>query len=434
MVELLEGFVGKRKRGGPARPRALVLTQYYHPEPNFITADVAGVLAATHDVTVVAGMPNYPSGTIMAGYSWWRPKRERLGAVSVIRVPYIPGRTRSVVGRFVSYVSFTISAAVAALGVGIRAQVVWVYQTPPTVGLVAVALRVVARSKIAFTYADLWPESFAAAGVTNSRWVSWLMIGLRRYLNAAADLIVGSTRGTVQTIVEEGASCRVVHIPVWVDGIPEECDEPPATEETRRIVYAGNIGAGQDLDCVVEVARRLEHRNDVWFDIIGTGSELPRLRRAVRDAGLENVRFSGRLSPADTFARCVSAAAQIVALKRGDAFARTVPSKLAFCCAAGAPVLYSLDGESAEIAAMSGGGIAFDGRDAGTLLSAVEHALEMTQAERVAARVALRRTYAEMFSRVTLMQRYEDEFRLLLGHASCAALPPSHAERERVHG
>jgi colanic acid biosynthesis glycosyl transferase WcaI len=426
--------VRQGKRDGSARPRALVLTQYYHPEPNFITADVAGVLAATHDVTVVAGVPNYPSGTIMAGYSRWRPRRERCGAVSVIRVPYIPDRTRSVVGRFVSYVSFTMAAAVAALGLGMRSQVVWVYQTPPIVGLVAVALRVIARSKIVFTYADLWPESFAAAGVTNSRWVSWLMISLRRYLNATADLIIGSTRGTVQTIVEEGASCRVVHIPVWVDGIPDEFVETPAGEVTRRIVYAGNIGPGQDLDCVVEVARQLKHRRDVLFEIIGSGSELPRLRSAVHDARLENVLFTGRLTPADTFARCVSAAAQIITLKRGGAFARTVPSKLAFCCAAGAPVLYSLDGESAEIAARSGGGIAFDGRDSSTLLSAVEQALGMAQAERAAARDALRRTYAEMFSRATLMRRYADEFQLLLSHAPCAAMPSSRAECERVHG
>jgi colanic acid biosynthesis glycosyl transferase WcaI len=400
-------------RGGCARPRALILTQYYYPEPNFITADVAGVLARTHDVTVVAGMPNYPSGRIAEGYSAWRPKCERLGAMTVIRVPYIPSRSRSIIGRCVSYVSFTMSAAVAAVCVGLRSELVWVYQTPPVVGVVAVALRAIRRRKIVFTYADLWPESFAAAGVTQSTSLQRLLIGLRRRLNASADLIIGSTRGTVDTVVEEGALCKVVHIPVWVDGIPENLVESPGSEAASRIVYAGNIGPGQDLDCIVEAATLLSGRRDVWFEIIGTGSELPRLQDAVRESGLVNVVFTGRLAPTDTFARSASAAAQIVALKRGAMFARTVPSKLAFCFAAGAPVLYSLDGEAADIAEDSGGAIPYDGRDAKTLVSAVERVMRMTERERSDARRALRRTYSEAFSRSALMRRYEEELHQL---------------------
>jgi hypothetical protein len=44
------------------RTKVLVLTYYYRPEPNFITADVAEGLAGVVDVTVVTAHPSYPTG------------------------------------------------------------------------------------------------------------------------------------------------------------------------------------------------------------------------------------------------------------------------------------------------------------------------------------------------------------------------------------
>ena len=100
------------------RRRVLVLTQHYHPEPNFITADVAEALAADFDVTVVTAHPNYPEGRFYSGTRPWRPLRRVERGVTVWRVPMYPYHGRPQVKRCLSYSSFALVAAVWAPFVG----------------------------------------------------------------------------------------------------------------------------------------------------------------------------------------------------------------------------------------------------------------------------------------------------------------------------
>lgn len=65
------------------------------------------------------------------------------------------------------------------------------------------------------------------------------------------------------------------------------------------IGYVGHMGFQDGLDILVEVAQHIKDlgRLDVRFVCVGTGTELPNLRKLVRDKGLEDmVNFTGRLS------------------------------------------------------------------------------------------------------------------------------------------
>jgi len=67
--------------------RILIVTQYFWPE-NFRITDLATALKDKgHDVVVLTGMPNYPSGKIYEGYSWWKNRREEIQGIPIIRVP-----------------------------------------------------------------------------------------------------------------------------------------------------------------------------------------------------------------------------------------------------------------------------------------------------------------------------------------------------------
>ncbi|MFP3449344.1 glycosyltransferase WbuB, partial [Pseudomonas sp. SIMBA_067] len=68
---------------------------------------------------------------------------------------------------------------------------------------------------------------------------------------------------------------------------------PPQESSQRRlkVVYAGNIGAGQGLHRIIpELAQRLG--DSVEFHLIGAGSALSTLMRTLEDAGVSNVRIS----------------------------------------------------------------------------------------------------------------------------------------------
>jgi len=74
----------------------------------------------------------------------------------------------------------------------------------------------------------------------------------------------------------------------------------PALRYGKRYLvgYVGNIGAQEGLDILLDAALCLKKigRYDVHFTCIGGGPELPRLRQAVQDKGLQDmVNFTGRI-------------------------------------------------------------------------------------------------------------------------------------------
>ena len=144
----------------------------------------------------------------------------------------------------------------------------------------------------------------------------------------------------------------------------------------------------------------------IEMHLYGSGSADAALQRLASDLDARNVFFHGRLTPDEALHVSASAFAQVVSLEPSELFAMTVPSKLAFSFAAGAPLLYGLQGDAARIAARSDGGIHFDSEDPGSLVRAIVQLLQRSSEERSDMRAALRRFYAEHFSRPGLLARY----------------------------
>lgn len=110
-----------------------------------------------------------------------------------------------------------------------------------------------------------------------------------------------------------------------------------------RIVYAGNIGAGQGLHRIIpELALRLGDR--VEFHLIGAGSAQKTLVRALEDATVNNVKISAPMKR-DQLLR-VYQEADILFLHLNDlkAFRRVLPSKLFEYAATNKPIWGGLSG------------------------------------------------------------------------------------------
>ena len=52
--------------------KLLVISQYFWPENFRINDLVADMVGRGHEVTVLTGQPNYPSGRFFPGYGWTR--------------------------------------------------------------------------------------------------------------------------------------------------------------------------------------------------------------------------------------------------------------------------------------------------------------------------------------------------------------------------
>jgi glycosyltransferase involved in cell wall biosynthesis len=396
---------GNERGGG-----ILVLTMLYRPEPNFITADVAERLAAHEPVTVVTTHPNYPLGRFYEGVRrpWW-PRRTVEGGVTVWRLPHLPDHTPSPARRLAAYLSFALTALVLAPFLCPRPHTVWVYQTPFTTALAALWFRL-RGARVVYTAADLWPEGLAAVQAVKGSALLRLMFSYRRWINRRADRIVCATRGMVERYAADGVPReRLAYVPVWVDAAPRGLPAPSAPAAgTPRLVYAGNLGVAQGLEALVRAAAELRRRGvAVQVDVYGTGSSEAELRALAASLGATNVAFHGRVSPDEALRACASAHGQVVSLSPSPLLAMTVPSKLPFSFAAGAPVLYALQGEAAALARESGGAIPFDPDRPETLVEAVERVLALSPGERRAMGARLQEYFVRHFSPDTQLAEYE---------------------------
>lgn len=397
------------------RPRVLVLSMYYRPEPNFITGDVVDALAAEADVTVLTALPSYPTGKIYAGFPSMRPLRTREGDVTIWRIPHVIDRSTSPIRRAISYLSFAVVASLLAPFLG-RPDVIWVYHTPFTTAVAALPVRWMRRSRLVYTIADLWPESFIASGIMRPGCVFDALYAYSTWIVRQADEIVCSTRGTLERYAREGVPRNRLHyVPVWTDGTTVARSE--CSVDARNIVYAGNLGPAQSLESLVLAAAQLQREGlDVTVDIYGTGAAETKIKDLARSTGATNVVFHGRVTASEAFAASQRAMAQVVSLRKSQVFERTVPSKLFAAMAAGTPILAGLQGEPLQDALASGGAFAYNTDDPRSLAEAIRRLVRLTAEERAAISRALQQHYENHYAHGKLVGRYRAI--LLRGHSS----------------
>ena len=386
-----------------------MLSQHYQPEPNFIVTEVAEALAAQADVTVVTAHPNYPRGRFYEGTRYLRIEKSTTNGVVIWRVPFFPDHSLSPIRRGLSYLSFALVAAIVAPFVASKPDTVWVYHGPFFTGIGALFFKLAYRSRLILTCADLWPESFVATGVVKSRSALKLASAYNRAINRAADLVICSTRGTAQRLEEYGVRPdRLTFIPVWITNTSEvRAGLGDEAEEGTNIVYAGNLGPAQSLDTVILGAARLAAAGEpIHFDIYGSGAAETDLRILADKEGAVNVTFHGRVPFEQAFSESAGAMAQIVCLQPSPYFSMTIPSKLFAAFGAGAPILTGLQGEAAQLAAASGGSVAFDAGDVDSFVAAVREIASRTPEERQAMRSKLQRYYSENFDPQVLIAKY----------------------------
>ncbi|MFV3335986.1 glycosyltransferase family 4 protein [Pseudomonas sp. NY15349] len=110
-----------------------------------------------------------------------------------------------------------------------------------------------------------------------------------------------------------------------------------------RVVYAGNIGAGQGLHRIIpELAQRLGDR--VEFHLIGAGSAQKTLVRALEDASVNNVRISAPMKRDQLLRVYQEADILFLHLNNLKAFRRVLPSKLFEYAATNKPIWGGLSG------------------------------------------------------------------------------------------
>jgi len=233
--------------------RVLVVAQYYTPEPVPKPSDVAEELTRRgHSVTVLTGLPNYPSGVLAPGYKMTPRLRESIDGVPVLRVFEYPYHGRSAVGRALNYISFSIAAAAAAYAVP-RPDVMYVFIPPPTLGVSAWFLGALRRAPFICDVQDIWPDEAIMSGILHEGVVASALRIVERFVYAKASHLLVATDGARSNLLRKGiAPKKVTVLPHWYPMARTfEGPTPEFLDRGRRelqasdrfvVTFAGNLG------------------------------------------------------------------------------------------------------------------------------------------------------------------------------------------------
>ena len=399
--------------------RILILSQFYFPEPEIRVRLLAMELAERgHEVTVVTGIPNYPSGQVYPGYRVkWR-QWEYPDGVRVLRLPLYPDHSRSRVRRMLNYMSFAVSASVLGPILCGRADVMWVYHPPLSTCIPAWCISRLRGMPFVYEIQDMWPETVAATGMMSSPVVLAGLGRLARWAYRQAAALTVISPGFKANLAAKGVPASKVRvIPNWADEsvyrpVPRDRDlaERYGLAGRFNVVYGGNLGAAQAMHNVLSAAVLLRETPDVQFVLIGDGVDEQALRRRATDQNLTNVRFIGR-QPAERMP-CFFALADavLVHLKRDPLFEITIPGKLTSYLACGRPIICSVAGDAARIVDECGAGLVCPPEDPDALAEAVRALHDMPYDRREAMGRSGRREFLASYTRSSLVGHYEELF------------------------
>lgn len=397
--------------------RILIVSQYFWPE-NFRLNELATELVLRgHEVTVLTGTPNYPTGDVFPEFKKDPEQFAQYEGVSIVRLPFV-SRGQSKVRLVLNYLSFIVLGL--TLGVWrLRRQkfdTVFAYLISPiTAALPALFISKLKRAPAFIWVLDLWPETLSAVGVVRSPWLLGLVGRLVAFIYRHTDRVLIQSKGFASNVSRYGCEpSRVRYFPGWAEQMFDgrtDNDVAPELEPFNgkfKILFAGNVGDAQDFPAILDAAEILRDRDDVRWIIVGDGRASARVEAEVEWRNLrKNVVVLGRF-PAERMPSFFAGAdVLLVTLRKDPIFSLTIPAKVQSYLGAARPILGMLDGEGARIIEEAGAGFSAPAGDAATLVQQVTRLIE-AGAEVRAAMGASGRAYCQReFDRAKLIDQLE---------------------------
>lgn len=383
--------------GGGPKMRIAYLTQWFDPEPNVVKgiAFVRALIDAGNEVTVVTGLPNYPTGKLYSGYRWRLYQCEVIDGIEVVRLPLYPSHDRSSLRRSLNFVSFFVSALLYCLLHRRAFDIFYVYHPPITVGLAAAVAGWFRRLPFVLDVQDLWPETIAATGMLGAAHLTGLLGALCSLVYSRADAIIVQSDGMRRALIDRGVpEPKLTTILNWADVGPFR-PEPHRRRQGAplTLVYGGNLGRAQGLETIVDAAAILERqRRDIRIILYGDGVDAADLRARAEAHGLTLLRFEERLPKERIIPVFQQADALLMHLADDPLFAITIPSKTQFYLAMGRPIVAGVMGEAAKILTEAGMAVVPPG-DSEALASAIGDLADLSAVARDAMGRAGRQYY-----------------------------------------
>ena len=262
-----------------------------------------------HHVSVFVG--SHPHNTdlqmIQDRSAWKIGQKTPFRWVYVRTLNYAGSRLKQILSMFQFYRNGK-KAALAFFNQGERPDIILGSSAHPLAAVLAIRLAKRFRCKSIAEVRDLWPESIVAYGIAGPHNPAVLALRrLEKWIYKKADALVFTMEGAYDYIVEQGWDKDIPRSKVHYinNGVDLEqfdyntehfhVDDPDLDDpNTFKVVYTGSIRKVNNLGLLLDAAKCVNDPR-VKFLIWGDGDEREALERRVRDEGLTNVVFKGRV-------------------------------------------------------------------------------------------------------------------------------------------
>jgi glycosyltransferase involved in cell wall biosynthesis len=367
--------------------RVLYFSQYFLPEVGATQTRAyemaQGLVRAGHQVTMIAEVPNHPSGIIPPEYRSKLYERVDLEGMDVIRVWVKTSPEKNFRSRMAFYLSYMVMAILSGLLLARgKYQVIYVTSPPLFAGAAAVIVSYLRRLPLVFEVRDLWPESAIALGeIRNPQAIRWAT-QLEEVCYRRARKVVVTTNEMVDYLVRRGFSPdKIVVIPNGANTDLFRFDSQLRQKNRAElglvekfvVGYAGLLGIAQGLEACLDAAARLGQRDpSVHFLFIGDGPVKLALQEKAEKEKITNVTFLPS-QPRETIPGYLSASdIALVPLTRTRLLG-ALPSKMFDAMACQRPVLLGAEGEAQIVLEKAQAGIVVEPENVEAIVDAILH-------------------------------------------------------------
>ena len=374
----------------PVRESVCYVSQMYHPENVGVATWVAEELDRIGwDVTVLTGIPNYPTGVVAEGYRADRASRELVHGIEVRRTPLYPSHDTNTVGRMLNYTSWALSSTYYGIGDIRRAGLAVVHSSPVTANLAPMVARILYGTPYVTMIMDLWPDSVFQSGFLTTgpvrRLAEFVLGTFAKWSYRLAAHVTVLSPSMKQVLVDRGVPADKISLLYnWVDeslfGAPADPDpslraDLGLTGDDFVAMYAGAHGIAQGLGVLVEAAALLEKSERIHIVTVGDGIDGERLRALAAELGVDDrVHFLGRRPMATMPGILAAADLQLVCIADTPLFRVNMPSKIPSLLAGGHPVLVVAAGDPADVVTAADAGLAASPTDPAAVADALRRA------------------------------------------------------------
>ncbi len=400
--------------------KILIYGENYAPEMIGVgrfTGEIGAYLAEQgYKVEVIAAPPHYPGWRAAPPYKAGRYAGETRDGVRVLHCPIALRAEMRGVWRLIAPLSFAVSSAPVALWriAGFRPDIMLCVE--PTLFVAPIGLLAkLFGARTVLHVQDLEIDAAFAVGHLKGGALKNIAFSIESWFLRRFDSLITISGQMRKRLIAKGVpQDRVSIVRNWVDlakikplsGPNGFRRELGLKDSDFVVLYAGNVGAKQALEVMLDAARKLAEKERVHFVVAGDGPEKQRLMRDYGD--LAGVHFLP-LQPEARLCELLNLADLHVLPQSRGAADLVLPSKLGGMLASGKPVLVTADAGTELYEVLDGSAILVPAGDSAAM------AAEIDRLVTDGAHPALGdgRSLARLFSRASCLE----QFRALLDPA-----------------